>query len=206
MSHPQDHLDLGALAMSSGEGRALDAPVRLDPLAFGGQTYSARGGDVQARIDLSRTSSGYSGRLRFQVALSGPCMRCLEEADRTVAVDAREIDQPGGDEETTSPYFEGTALDLRGWARDALALALPLQIICRDDCLGLCPVCGQNLNHAEPGHAHARAPGAGVVEDLPQEDARARGSLLVEGHQEAARALDPSARHGRQHGERHHGE
>ena len=38
-------------------------------------------------------------------------------------------------------------LDLRAWARDALALALAgEQILCRADCAGLCPVCGENLN------------------------------------------------------------
>ncbi len=41
--------------------------------------------------------------------------------------------------------------------RDALALALPAQIVCRPDCLGLCSVCGANLND-DPEHAHERAP------------------------------------------------
>jgi uncharacterized protein len=49
-------------------------------------------------------------------------------------------------------------LDLRAWAHDALALAFPAQIVCRDDCLGLCPVCGENLNEAGPDHAHEQAP------------------------------------------------
>jgi DUF177 domain-containing protein len=30
--------------------------------------------------------------------------------------------------------------------------------VCREDCLGLCPVCGENLNEAEPGHSHEAAP------------------------------------------------
>jgi len=51
-------------------------------------------------------------------------------------------------------------LDVRGWARDALALALPAQLLCRDDCAGLCAVCGENLNEAGPEHAHERAPDA----------------------------------------------
>ena len=48
-------------------------------------------------------------------------------------------------------------LDLAGWARDALALALPAKITCRPDCAGLCPECGANLND-DPGHAHDAAP------------------------------------------------
>ena len=48
-------------------------------------------------------------------------------------------------------------VDLRAWARDALALALPVQIVCSEDCLGLCAVCGQNLNE-DPEHEHEREP------------------------------------------------
>src|ERR671935_170043 len=74
-----------------------------------------------------------------------------------VEVDAREVDQPGGGEELSSPYVERGDLDLRAWARDALALALPSQIICREDCAGLCPICGLNLNQAGPEHGHESA-------------------------------------------------
>jgi uncharacterized protein len=49
-------------------------------------------------------------------------------------------------------------LDLRAWARDALALALPVQLVWREDCAGLCPVCGEDLNAAGPEHVHERAP------------------------------------------------
>jgi uncharacterized protein len=72
-------------------------------------------------------------------------------------VDAREIDQPGGGEELDSPYLEGEELDLTGWAHDALALALPAQIVCTEACRGLCASCGANLNE-DPGHAHEREP------------------------------------------------
>ena len=50
------------------------------------------------------------------------------------------------------------ALDLHGWARDALALALPAKLLCRPDCAGLCPVCGADLNLAADDHAHVREP------------------------------------------------
>jgi uncharacterized protein len=48
-------------------------------------------------------------------------------------------------------------LDLRGWVRDALRLALPEQITCTPECLGLCPQCGIDLND-DPSHAHEREP------------------------------------------------
>jgi uncharacterized protein len=104
------------------------------------------------------TGGGYSLRLRFATRVAGPCMRCLEPAAPAFEIDAREVHQPGGGEELDSPYVgEDGILDLRGWAHDALALALPVQLLCRPDCAGLCPVCGADLN-ADPGHAHEREP------------------------------------------------
>ena len=148
--------DLGRLGLSSGEGRRLELSVPLDGFEFGGQDYTVAGGSVEAVLDVSHTTNGYSLRLRFQAALLGPCMRCLEEAGHGVEVDAREVDQPGGGEELRSPYLDEGQLDVRAWARDALALALPTQIVCREDCLGLCAICGENLNEAE--HAHEPEP------------------------------------------------
>jgi uncharacterized protein len=85
-------------------------------------------------------------------------MRCLAPASPAVQVDAREVDQPGGGDELASPYVEDERLDLRQWTRDALALALPQQVLCREDCAGLCPVCGEDLNAAGPEHGHEKAP------------------------------------------------
>ncbi len=85
-------------------------------------------------------------------------MRCLAAADPSFEVDAHEISQPREEEDLNSPYVERGVLDLRAWARDALALALPAKLLCRQDCAGLCPVCGQDLNLAGPAHEHERAP------------------------------------------------
>ena len=154
-----DSFDLGALRLTSGEGRRLELEVALDALTFAAETYEIQPAVVAAVLDIScMTRGGYALRLRFDAALRGPCMRCLEPARPSVAVDAREVNQPGGGEELSSPYVRDDELDVRAWARDALALALPAQLLCREDCAGLCAVCGENLNEAEPDHAHERAP------------------------------------------------
>jgi uncharacterized protein len=160
MAQRTDIFDLGRLSLTSGEGRRIDTHVTVDPLSFGGQTYAAGGDEVPVRLDISRMMGGYALRLRFAVRLEGPCMRCLEAAHRTVRVDAREVDQPnaGDDDELISPYVSRDELDLRAWSRDALALALPTQIVCDKDCRGLCPICGENLNSAPPDHGHASEP------------------------------------------------
>jgi uncharacterized protein len=156
MAQRTDVFDLAVLGLTPGEGRRLDLAVAIDPFAFGGQTY-ATAGLAPARLDISKlTGGGHALRLAFSVDLEGPCQRCLEPAALHVDVDAREVEQPGGGEELTSPYVAGSELDLRAWARDALVLALPAQIVCREDCAGLCPTCGANLNEAGPEHAHER--------------------------------------------------
>jgi uncharacterized protein len=104
------------------------------------------------------TGGGYSLRVRFSASLHGPCMRCLRDAEPETSVDAREVSQPGGGEEMSSPYVDGDELDLSAWAHDAFALALPAQVVCRDDCPGLCPVCGADLQTAGPEHSHEAEP------------------------------------------------
>jgi uncharacterized protein len=154
MSQRTEIFDLGALRLHSGEGRELELAVPIEPFDMAGQRYEPEGATVPVTLDVSHTTRGYALRMRFAVPLHGPCMRCLEDADRTTVVDAYEIDQPGGGDELSSPYLDGDDLDVHSWARDALVLALPAQIVCRDDCLGLCPTCGQNLNDAGPDHTH----------------------------------------------------
>ena len=152
-----DVFDLGPLRLTAGEGRRLDLDVALHPLDFAGERYETES-PVTARLDISRmTGGGYSLRLRFSAALRGPCMRCLRDAEPVTDVDSREVDQPGGGEELTSPYLADEELDVARWANDAYSLALPAQIVCRPDCAGLCPECGADLND-EPGHAHEAAP------------------------------------------------
>jgi uncharacterized protein len=158
MPERTDLLDLARLGLTSGEGRRLDPHVGVAPLDYGGSAYAVEPELMPVRLDISRTTgNGWALRLRFDAKLDGPCMRCLENATPTFAVDSYEVHQPGsGDAEMISPYM-GDELDLAAWARDALALALPAQITCRPDCAGLCPKCGANLND-DPDHAHEAEP------------------------------------------------
>lgn len=149
-------VDLASLSLSHGQGGRLELPVRLEPLELGGQTYVPRDRALRTQLDVSRPSNGYAFRLRFPLHVEGPCMRCLEDADVAVEIDAREVDQADTeDEELRSPYVVEDELDLGRWAHDAAILALPTQILCRPDCAGLCPACGEPLNDADPDqHKH----------------------------------------------------
>jgi uncharacterized protein len=155
MAQRFDILDLETLILRPGDGRTLDARVPVDGVSLGGQRYDVAGGDVDARLDVSHTLSGYALRLRFDAPLEGACVRCMADARPVIHVDVREVDQPGESEELHSPYLEDGNLELARWAHDALVLALPAKVLCREDCRGLCAVCGADLNVADPAeHRH----------------------------------------------------
>jgi uncharacterized protein len=159
MSQRTDTFELGRLGLTSGEGRRLDLHTGMTPFHYGGEPYAVTPSSIPLRLDVSRTTgSGWALRMRFGAQLEGPCMRCLEPASPRFEVDAREVHQPGAGEELTSPYVdEAGDLDVAGWARDALALALPAQLSCREDCAGLCGQCGANLNE-DAEHRHEAEP------------------------------------------------
>ena len=128
--------------------------VDLEPVALGGQRYLPLPESPEAGLTLTQTSSGLVLELELDVRVVGPCVRCLADAGVSLRVDSREYQatSPGESDELTTPYLADGRLDLSAWARDAVALALPDKILCRDDCAGLCPVCGRDLNR-EP-HEH----------------------------------------------------
>jgi len=154
-----DRFDLGALRLAPGEGRRFELEVAQEPLVLAGQHYELTPREVHVALEVSRMiGGGYALRLRFESQVDGPCMRCLEAAAPAVAVDAREVDLPGGGEELSSPYVEGDVLDVRHWAHDAVVLAMPDQVLCQPDCLGLCPICAAVLARVGPDHHHESDP------------------------------------------------
>ncbi len=128
--------------------------VDLEPLDLGGQRYVPIPESPEAVITLTQTSSGLVLELELEVRMVGPCVRCLADAGVSLHVKSQEYQatSPGESDELTTPYLVEHRLDLSAWAHDAVALALPDKILCRDDCAGLCPVCGLDLNR-EP-HEH----------------------------------------------------
>jgi uncharacterized protein len=128
--------------------------VDLEPLDLGGQRYVPIPESPEAAITLTQTSSGLVLELELEVRMVGPCVRCLADAGVSLHVKSQEYQatSPGESDELTTPYLVEHRLDLSAWAHDAVALALPDKILCRDDCAGLCPVCGRDLNR-EP-HEH----------------------------------------------------
>jgi uncharacterized protein len=153
-------IDLDALVLHSGEADRME--MELSPTApiLGGEQLTLETDPITARVDVSRTSSGYALRLRAEAVLLGTCARCLGPARLVIEIEAREVDQGQVDDpELTSPYVGEGLLDVGAWLHDAIALGVPERLICREDCAGLCEICGISLNHLEPGsHVHEAPP------------------------------------------------
>ena len=148
-------IDVRRLGLRAGEVRRERLDVELEPFLLAGQRYEAQPETVSAGVEMTRASGATVFDLRLQAHLAGPCMRCLGYAELEADVDAREFHDPAAPpaDDLRSDYVVEDQLDVGAWVRDAIAIALPEQILCRPECAGLCPVCGKDLN-AEP-HEHA---------------------------------------------------
>ncbi len=76
------------------------------------------------------------------------CGRCLEEFTATSTAEVLEKYYPAGTvaTEVDALVYEGDLVDVAAALRESLVLAEPLQVLCKEDCKGLCPMCGVNRN------------------------------------------------------------
>jgi len=98
------------------------------------------------------------GKLATNLEMS--CARCLEPITQAVMRDFDLLYRPLGadagrdelsitDAEAEISYYEGEGLPLEDVVREQVLLAAPLKVTCREDCKGLCPHCGKNLNEEQ---------------------------------------------------------
>jgi uncharacterized protein len=104
-----------------------------------------------------RLSSAGEGRFYFTGRIEGriklPCRLCLEEVDVEVDEDVHLLLAAIGAEEADDPDVflydpNERMLDLRSAIRENWLLIAPAYVQCREDCKGLCPTCGTNLNES----------------------------------------------------------
>lgn len=114
---------------------------------------------VGLAFDIQKDKSQFRLVGRVTTTLELPCSRCLEPLTWPVdsAFDLRYLPQSAnsgddereiGDDDLSTAYYENDEIDLGQLMREQFYLALPMKALCRDDCLGLCPACGTNLNRA----------------------------------------------------------
>jgi uncharacterized protein len=112
----------------------------------------------EGRAELLNSSLGeirIVGDLNVQI--KSVCDRCAEPAGYLIENHFDLIYMPsgeannGGEKEIDEAgvevgYYDGNGLELDDVLREVVLLALPMQLVCSDDCKGVCPTCGQNLN------------------------------------------------------------
>ena len=141
-----------------------DLELTCGPEEIGLEDYRGRDGHVPdvcftgcvtARLKLFKQSDKVFVRAELSVDIQVECARCLSPVQRTLE---------GASENQYRPlpkmvqypldaigirYYSGEYIDLSDDFRESLLLELPTRILCSEDCKGLCPYCGKNLNEGE---------------------------------------------------------
>jgi uncharacterized protein len=114
--------------------------------------------EVTATAELLEDQIRVEGNFETKIELV--CARCLEPVVEDVSrsfdlfysplpKEAKPKEDQLKDDDTEIGFYQGEGLFLADILKEQVLLALPLKVICRSDCRGLCPSCGANLNHEE---------------------------------------------------------
>lgn len=139
---------VGELLPSDPVFEGLELPLE-GPVSVAGQLQATEGDDFLWR-----------GVIRATAQLS--CRRCLAEVsfrlDRDVDVLLTSDPEVADDPSVYPLAAEAVQIDLTGVIREELVLDVPTLVLCRDDCAGLCPMCGADLNAGPCGCARSAEP------------------------------------------------
>lgn len=176
MARPEDSpwcVPVAQIASRAGQSKVVDADFPA-PSGIGDDVIGvAEGAPVHVSGSFDSIVDGLVFYAHVTAPVNAECTRCLkpierdwgvdvtaffpyESSDRSSGNDRDEVDIVAGEEESEDTYpllNDGAFADLEALLRDALVEALPLQPLCREDCLGLCPQCGIDLNE-HPDHHH----------------------------------------------------
>lgn len=143
-------------------GDTLPVVGHLDESGYrlGDREFELPGG-VDYDLVLTHSGEGILATGLVRAHVVGTCDRCLEPAEFDIAAEVdgyylfEEPERLGEDEDEAD--FElvsaDNTIDLSGAIVSALVMDTPFVVLCSEDCLGLCPVCGANLNEGDCGHA-----------------------------------------------------
>lgn len=104
---------------------------------------------VSVRGSVSNTGDGFLVQGEVSYTYRTNCNRCLESVSGSGKVEITEqfASYTPTEADESSYYFQGDLIDLSDCLREQVLLSLPMKFTCKEDCRGLCPQCGQNLNH-----------------------------------------------------------
>lgn len=141
-------IELNNIFNNDGETFQLDHKMCLTDYELDGgypfQTPVSIVGQVTNKVGIVTLSS----KARF--TFHGVCDRCAEPLTHDFTIDMHHLLVTHLNDSDNDDYLvvEGGVLNLDELALTDILLALPSKMLCRDDCQGLCPICGQNLNES----------------------------------------------------------
>jgi uncharacterized protein len=125
--------------------------------------------NLRGSIRFTRTAQGLVGQGKLSAETDLDCVRCLTSFNQTLEIELDELFVYPPDR-ATDPLLavpETGILNLTPLTREYLILDFPLQPVCRPDCKGLCPECGNNLNEDTCQHTQSEVdPRLAVLKDL----------------------------------------
>ena len=163
-------IDIRTLSRCTGASVAIEWEISPEELPFCSQDYRL----TRTLVFRGKLQNDGDGILsltgQIQTAYAGECARCLVPVGRDLVVALAEAFLPARDAQKAavqdSYVYEGLQLDISQAIRDNLMLSLPPRLYCREDCRGLCPECGADLNQIDCGCAAAREGKASTFDQL----------------------------------------
>ncbi len=110
--------------------------------------------DLSGAVHFTRTHEGLLGQGRIQADVECECVRCLTTTKQPVVAEFQELwyyPPEKAPEDAEWIIAEDANLDLAPLVRENFLLGIPIQVLCREDCKGLCPQCGKDLNEGPCG-------------------------------------------------------
>jgi uncharacterized protein len=103
---------------------------------------------------VTRTPQGLLVQVKMRAAVVTECVRCLEEFEQPLSINFTELYAFSARSVSESGLIlpESGMIDLAPLVREYMLLEIPINPLCRPDCKGICPICGETLN--ENPHEH----------------------------------------------------
>ena len=107
--------------------------------------------NINFDLTLTKVLREISVRGNIWFAIETPCARCLNPVDLIISPEVKLILSPEyvtNDDDGDIDYetYNGDEIDLGSYLRELIAVSLPIKVLCREECKGLCHYCGVNLN------------------------------------------------------------
>ena len=104
---------------------------------------------IEGEVEVYDDRAFLAGRLTF--GINAKCSRCLKDAHTTITVEFDEEFRPAPCEETDVNVYERDRIDVSAFAEQLILTNMPYTVYCKEDCSGLCPECGKDLNDGDCG-------------------------------------------------------